>query len=166
VSEVWDTTTAARLRPHSRVMVYAREQRELADPVAFSAGTFSEIAYGLRKAALAGVTAAGVQLAWLRDQIDTGLIDVLPFDDRAAETAGVLRAEMPTPPSTVRRSRERSKAESRVAWILDIQTAATAFVQGYDLISADAHHLQIAERLAALAPAAPALQVQAPPRFD
>ncbi len=166
MSEVWDTTTAARLRPDSLVLAYAREQRERADPIAFSASTFSEIAYGLRKAALAGVMAAGMQLAWLRDQVDTGLIDVLPFSDRAAETAGVLRAEMPTPPSAVRRSRERSKAESRVAWILDIQTAATAFVQGYDLISADAHHLQIAERLAALAPAAPVLRVQAPPRFD
>jgi predicted nucleic acid-binding protein len=166
VSEVWDTTTAARLRPDSAVLAYARERHERGDPVAFSASTFSEIAYGLRKAALAGLTAAGAQLAWLRDQIDAGLIDVLAFDDRAAEAAGALRADMPTPPATARRSRERSKAESRVAWILDIQTAATAFVQGYDLVSADAHHLRIAERLVVLAPAAPALTVQAPPRFD
>ncbi len=163
MSEVWDTTTAARLRPDSAVFAYARERRrEGAGPVAFSASTFFEIVRGLRKA---GGRAAGAQLDWLRDQIDGGLIDVLAFDDRAAEVAGALRADMPTPPLSTRRSRERSKAESRVAWMLDIQTAATAFVHGYDLVSGDTHHGHIAERLAALAPGAPALRVVVPPRF-
>jgi predicted nucleic acid-binding protein len=163
VSELWDTTTAARLRPESAVLAYVRERRrEGAGPVAFSASTFFEIVRSLRKA---GGPAAGAQLLWLRDQIDAGLVEVLPFDDRAAEVAGVLRVDVPTPPSTVRRSRERSKAETRVAWMLDIQTAATAFVHGYDLVSGDAHHGHIAERLAVLAPAAPALRVVVPPRF-
>ena len=163
MSEVWDTATAARLRPESAVLAHARERRrEGAVPVAFSASTFFEIARGLRKA---GNAAAGAQLDWLRDQVDAGLVDVLPFDDRAAEVAGALRAEMPTPPPSARRSRERSKAESRVAWMLDIQTAATAFVHGYDLVSDDRHHERIAERLAALAPSAPALRVVVPPRF-
>jgi predicted nucleic acid-binding protein len=166
VSEVWDTTTAARLRPDSALLAYASDRRKRAGPVAFSASTCFELAHGLRKAVSAGSAAAGAQLAWLRDQIDAGLLEVLPFDARAAEVAGVLRVDMPTPPATRRRARERSKAEGRVAWVLDIQTAATAFVQGYDLVSADAHHLQIAARLAALAPAAPALRVQTPPRFD
>lgn len=165
MSEVWDTTTAARLRPDSSVLRYVRGQRERADPVAFSASTFFEIANGLRKAASTGSAAAGAQLLWLRDQIDAGLVDVLPFDDRAAEIAGALRADMGTPPSTVRRPRERSKAETRVVWMLDIQTAATAFVHGYDLVSGDAHHGHIAQRLAALTPEAPALRVTAPPRF-
>jgi len=165
VSEVWDTTTAARLRPDSSVLAYARDCREAAGPVAFSASTFFEIAHGLRKAACAGSAAAGAQLAWLRDQIDAGLIDVLPFNDRAAEVAGALRAGMPTPPANVRRSRERSKAESRVAWMLDIQTAATACVHGYDLVSDDAHHRRIAEQLTVLAPGAPALCVTEAPRF-
>lgn len=164
MSEVWDTTTAARLRPESAVLAHVRERlREGAGPVAFSASTFFELARGLRNA---GGPAAGAQLLWLRDQIDVGLVEVLPFNDRAAEVAGVLRADAPTPPSTVRRSRERSKAESRVAWTLDIQTAATAFVHGYDLVSGDAHHGHIAERLAVLAPKAPALRVVEPPRFD
>lgn len=166
MSEVWDTTTAARLRPDSAVLAYAHERRrEGAAPVAFSASAFFEIVRGLRKATSAGSAAAGAQLDWLRAQIDAGLVDVLPFDDRAAEIAGALRADMPTPPSLVRRSRERSKAESRVAWMLDIQTAATAFVHGYDLVSGDGHHGHLAERLAALAPGAPALRVVAPPRF-
>lgn len=164
MSEVWDTTTAARLRPESAVLAHVRERRRKgAGRVAFSASTLFEIVRSLRKA---GGPAADAQLLWLRDQIDAGLVEVLPFDDRAAEVAGVLRAAMPTPPSTVRRSSERSKAETRVAWMLDIQTAATAFVHGYDLVSGDGHHRQIAERLAVLAPGAPALRVTGPPRFD
>ncbi len=166
MSEVWDTTTAARLRPDSPVLAFASERRrDGAGPVAFSASTLFEVAHGLRKATAAGSAAAGAQLHWLRDQIDAGLVEVLPFDDRAAEIAGALRADTPTPPATARRSRARSKAESRVAWMLDIQTAATAFVHGYDLLSDDAHHRHIAERLAVLAPRAPALRVVAPPRF-
>ncbi|HUN78315.1 MAG TPA: hypothetical protein VMU32_05295, partial [Solirubrobacteraceae bacterium] len=113
----------------------------------------------------AGSAPAAAQLDWLRDQVDSGLVEVLPFEVRAAEVAGALRAAMPTPPSGGRRSRDRSKAESRVAWVLDIQIAATAFAHGYDLVSADEHHRHIAERLAVLAPGAPALSVTAPPRF-
>jgi predicted nucleic acid-binding protein len=166
MSEVWDTTTAARLRPDSTALAYARERRERADPVAFSASTFCEVAHGLRKAAANGSAAAAAQLGWLRDQIDAGLLEVLPFDDRAAEVAGALRADTPLPPpASARRSRERSKAETSVAWMLDIQTAATAFVHGYDLLSGDAHHGHIAERLAVLAPGAPALRITPPPRF-
>lgn len=163
MSEVWDTTVAARLRPDSAVLDYARERLQREDPVAFSASTFFELTHGLRKAAGGGSAAAQAQLTWLRAQIDAGLVDVLAFGDRAAEVAGALRADMPTPPQAGRRSRERSKAEARVAWMLDIQTAATAFAHGYDLVSDDAHHRHIAQRLAALAPGAPALRVTPPP---
>ena len=52
-----------------------------------------------------------------------------------------------------------------MAWMLDIQTAATVFVHGYDLLSADAHHPLIAKELSALAPTAPALLIEAPPQF-
>lgn len=165
MSEVWDTTTAARLRPGSAMLDYARDRRESLGAVAFSASTLSEIAHGLRKAVRAGSAAAAEQLSWLRDQIDAGLVEVLPFDGRAAEIAGALRAEMPTPPSDARRSRTRSKAESRVAWVLDIQIVATAFAHGYDLVSGDGHHRRIAEQLIVLAPGAPALSVTAPPQF-
>jgi predicted nucleic acid-binding protein len=160
----WDTTTAARLRPESPVLDHARERRRAGDPIAFTATTLKEISHGLHKAATAGTLGAGAQLRWLRDQIDAGLIDVLAFDDRAADVAGALRAAIPTPPST-RRPRDRSKPENRVAWILDIQIAATVFVHGYDLLTADAHHTILATQLATLAPTAPTLHIHPPPRF-
>jgi predicted nucleic acid-binding protein len=165
VLEAWDTTTAARLRPGSAVLDYARERRGLGDPVAFTATTLNEISYGLRKATLSGRPAAQAQLRWLRDQIDAGLIDVLAFDDRAAHIAGALRARMPTPPSPSKRPRGRSKAENRVAWVLDLQTAATVFAHGYNLVTADAHHSVIAAQLDAITASASALRIHTPPRL-
>jgi predicted nucleic acid-binding protein len=161
----WDTTTASRLRPDSPVFDHAQERRRAGDPIAFTATTLKELSYGLRKAAASGRQAANAQLRWLRDQIDAGLIEVLAFDDRAADIAGALRAAIPTSPAASKRPRDRSKADNRVAWILDIQIAATVFAHGYDLLTADAHHSVIATQLAALVPSAPALQIHAPPRF-
>lgn len=163
--EVWDTTTAACLRPDSPVLSYATSRRKAGERIAFTASTLSEISYGLRKAAVAGSAAADIQLQWLRTQIAAGLIAILAFDDRAAEIAGALRAHMPIPPATAKTPKRRSKANSRVAWIMDLQSAATAFVHGYDLASTDAHHPLIAAKLNTLAPTAPPLLVQAPPRF-
>lgn len=163
--EAWDTTTAARLRPDSPVLEYATSRRRAGERIAFTASTWSEISYGLHKATVAGSAAAGMQLQWLRAQIATGLIAILAFDDRAAEIAGALRAHLPVPPATAKAPRQRSKANSRVAWIMDLQTAATAFVHGYDLTTADAHHPLIAAKLNTLAPTASPLLVHAPPRF-
>jgi predicted nucleic acid-binding protein len=160
--EAWDTTTAARLRPDSPVLDYATGRWRAGDPVAFTSSTFTEISYGLHKAAAAGRTAADVQLRWLREQIGAGLIDVLAFDERSADIAGALRARMPTPPTPSRQRQRRSKAASRVAWIMDIHTAATVFAHGYDLLSADAHHRTIAAQLGAIAPQAPPLLIRAP----
>jgi predicted nucleic acid-binding protein len=106
-----------------------------------------------------------MQLQWLRAQIAAGLIAILAFDDRAAEIAGALRAHTPIPPVITKTPKRRSKANSRVAWIMDLQSAATAFVHGYDLASTDAHHPLIAAKLNTLAPTAPPLLVQAPPQF-
>jgi len=163
--QVWDTTTAARLRPDSPALQYATSRRRAGEKIAFTASTLSEISYGLHKASAAGSVAANIQMQWLRDQIAASLIEILAFDKRAADIAGALRAYMPTPPPTAKQPRQRSKANSRVAWIMDLQTAATAFVHGYDLTTADAHHPLIAAQLNTLAPTAPPLLIQAPPQF-
>ena len=160
--QAWDTTTAARLRPDSPELEYVRSRWQLGDPVAFTASTVNEISFGLRKA---GRSAADAQMRWLRDQIAAGLIDVLPFEHQAADIAGALRARIPAPPPAAKRSKGRSKAEGRVAWIMDLQISATVFVHGYDLVSADAHHSLIATALSALALTAPALLIEAPPQF-
>jgi predicted nucleic acid-binding protein len=161
--EAWDTTTAARLRPNSEMFEYAILRWRAGDPIALTASTFNEISYGLHKATAAGRAAASVQLRWLREQITAGLLDILVFDERAADIAGALRAQMPIPPPAAKRGHRRSKADNRVAWIMDLQTAATVFAHGYDLVSADAHLPLIAAQLCALAPDVPALLIHAPP---
>jgi len=165
VAEAWDTTTAARLRPRGSFYDFAERRAAAGDPVAFTATTLTELAYGLRKAAASETPAAALQLRWLRDQIDRGLLDILPFDDRAAYLAGALRAKLPIPPPAPKRKASRSKAESRVAWIIDLHTAATVFVHGYDLATADEHHTFISSALKELAPNAPPLEIRAPPAF-
>jgi predicted nucleic acid-binding protein len=163
--QAWDTTTAARLRPDSPELEYVTARWQLGDRVAFTASTLNEISFGLCKASAAGASMAGAQREWLNDQIAAGLIDVLAFEHQAADIAGALRARIPTPPLATKRSKRRSKADSRVAWMLDIQIAATVFVRGYDLLSADAHHPLIAQELSVLAPSAPPLLIEAPPKF-
>ncbi len=163
--EAWDTTTAARLRPGSSAFDYATSRGNRGEKIAFTAGTLNEISYGLHKAVATGSAAAEQQLQWLRAQIGTGLIDILAFDDRAADIAGALRSRMPIPPIATKQPKRRSKASSRVAWIMDLQTAATVFVHGYDLMTANAHHPLIAAELSSLAPAAPPLLIHPPPRF-
>jgi predicted nucleic acid-binding protein len=165
MSQAWDTTTAARLRPASAALDYATERLLAGAKVAFTAATLNEISYGLNKGAAAGRAQALGQLLWLRAQIDAGLIDILAFDHRAAEVAGALRARMPIPPTAAKQARRRSKANDRVAWVMDLQTAATVFVHGYDLATADVHHSLIAAELGALAPAAPPLLIHPPPSF-
>lgn len=161
----WDTTTAARLRPRSPALLYATSRLRAGERIAFTASTLNEISYGLHKAATAGNFAAAAQLGWLRAQIAAGLLDILAFDARAADVAGALRARMPTPPIAVRSAKRRSKANDRVAWIMDLQTAATVFVHGYDLATADAHHPLIAAELSALVPTAPPLLIHPPPKL-
>jgi predicted nucleic acid-binding protein len=168
--QAWDTTTAARLRPDSPELEYVTSRWQLGDPVAFTASTLSEISFGLLKAGTLPAegldpSAADAQRGWLKDQIEAGLIDVLPFEHRAADIAGALRARIPTPPPAPKRSKGRSKAEGRVAWMMDLQTSATVFVHGYDLLSSDAHHPLIAKELSALAPSTPPLLIEGPPKF-
>src|ERR1039458_5356969 len=117
--QAWDTTTAARLRPDSLEFDYVTARWQLGGPVAFTATTLNEIFSGLHKATLAGSSGAGAQLGRLRDQIAARLIDVLAFTPQPPHIHADLRARMPTPPTSVaKRSKGRSKAEDRVAWVM------------------------------------------------
>lgn len=158
----WDTTSAARLRPDSAAHELALSQWRAADPMAVTATTLMEIEYGLSKLAKTK-PAAAAQSDWLHAEIDAGVVVLLDFNERAASITGALRAAQPAPPTTGRRPSDRSKADNRVAWICDLQTAATAYAHGYALASADAHHVAIAGLLAMIAPGAPGLEIVVPP---
>lgn len=85
----------------------------------------------------------------------------------AALLAGRLRAMLPIPPTgpTSRSARERgTKPERRVAWIADIQIAATAWLAGEAVCTADQGHFEaLGEAIAKLFPGERKLQVLPPP---
>lgn len=152
-----DATPVAKLRPGGEALALAEARREEGAPFAATATTLMEVRYGLEKRARDPAWRG--QLAWLEGQLAAGLLEVLPFTGRAAAVAAALRAAQQAPPTADDRARRGSKAEARVAWIADLQTAATAYVHGYALASDDQHHTAIARLLREIVPGAPALEV-------
>jgi predicted nucleic acid-binding protein len=79
------------------------------------------------------------------------------LDGRAGLVAGRLRGVLPHPPG--RRDR-RSKAMRRIAWLLDMEIAATAFAAGLDVATENRRDFEaLSDALAALFPTAPPLAV-------
>jgi predicted nucleic acid-binding protein len=100
-------------------------------PVGVPAPVLTEVTFGLARAA-ARDARFGAQLSWLEGLVHGPEVRVLPFDRDAGLLAGRLRALGPHPGGTGRRD-PRAKPERRVAWVLDLQIAATAWVAGCDL---------------------------------
>lgn len=143
---VLDTTPAAKLRPDSAEHEVAVQRWVDRDPFAITAAVAFELRYGLERRR--GQRGWDLQRAYLDDLVDGGILTVLPFDGRASAVAAWLRATHRTPPANASaKTDRRSKADSRVAWALDIQTAATVFVTGASLASDDAHHGVLADEL-------------------
>lgn len=161
---VWDTMLSARIRAGSPELEHVREQRLTGEPVAVAAPTVLELTYGLRKAALGGNARLAAHLRWLRGFLELGAVRVLPLDARGAQLAGDARAVRPVPPP--RRGERRSKAERRVAWLLDLQIAAAAYVHGHDVATGNLRDFEaIGDVFAELAPGAPPLGVVEPPEL-
>ncbi|MBA2428542.1 MAG: hypothetical protein H0V55_02315 [Thermoleophilaceae bacterium] len=127
-----------------------------------TAPTALETIYGLaRQVSVQPTAKAG--LAWYRRLFAGPLVRVLPFGGPASLLAGELRARHPLPPTGARRD-ERPKAERRVAWVLDIQIAATAWTAGYGLATRNRRDFELLRDLIAdLHPRATPLEVLGPP---
>jgi predicted nucleic acid-binding protein len=130
-----------------------------------AAPTAQEIAFGLERQADARFAAL---LTWFRELFfAVGALEVLPLSWEAALLAGQLRAMLPVPlmDPAARSPRERgTKPERRVAWIADIQIAATAWLAGEAVCTADRKHFEVlGEAIAKLFPGERKLQVLPPP---
>lgn len=141
-----DTTPAAKIAPNSLGYQRAVEAHAAGDPYAITSAVLTELLFGMeQKRGDAGWDNQRQFLHWL---IDAGVLTVLPFDDRAAAVAARLRAIRRVPSgNTSAKAAQRSKADSRVAWVINLHTAATVFVSGAILASDDAHHATIASDL-------------------
>ena len=128
----WDTTAIARLSVPGRARDLARDRFALADPVGLPAPCLLELSFGYRRALDRGDRRFAGPLRWVQEEMRRDPLGlVLPLDGTAASLAGELRAILPVPPG--KRPRSRSKAESRVAWMLDIEIAAAAWAAGFDI---------------------------------
>ncbi len=161
---VWDTSVASGLHPDTPLYELAREAALAQEPFRVAAPTVHEIAFGLQRRAEADARFASL-LGWFTDLLDAGVVEVLPLSWEAALLAGRLRANQPTPPTGDRATRSRDpKPERRVAWITDIQIAATAWLAGEDVCTADQDHFEaLSYTIADLFPDESRLQILPPP---
>jgi predicted nucleic acid-binding protein len=164
---VWDTSVASGLHPESPLYELASEAALADEPFRLAAPTVHEIAFGLQRRAEADARFATL-LRWFTDLLDAGLVEVLPLSWEAALLAGQLRASQPTPPTGGRSRKGRSrdpKPERRVTWIADIQIAATAWLAGEDLCTADQAHFEaLSDAIADLFPDEERLEIRSPPQ--
>lgn len=163
---VWDTSVASGLHPDRPLFELASEAALAGEPFLLAAPTVHEIAFGLERRA-GEDSRFGTQLAWFTELLDVGVLGVLPLSWEAALLAGRLRGRQPIPPTgaTARAKRSRGpKSERRVAWITDIQIAATAWLAGESVCTADQDHFKtLSDAIAQLFPGEGRLQVLPPP---
>ncbi len=169
---VWDTSVASGLHPAGPLFELASKAALSAEPVLLAAPTAQEIAFGLQRKA-PGDLRFQAALDWFTELLDIDMLGVLPLTWEAAVLAGRLRARHPAPPADAtgrskRSSRSRGpKPERRVAWVTDIQVAATAWLAGEPVCTADRIHFKLlSDGIADLYPGEGKLEVLPPPELD
>lgn len=158
---VWDTSVASRLHPESELFDFAAAKALEGEPILLAAATVAEISYGLKlKDADPRFADA---LAWFNEILNAGGMGVLPLTREGAQVTGLLRAAHPAPPS-VDKGDKRSKPDRRVAWINDIQIAATAWLRAEPVCTRDRDHFEFLSRaIAEQYPGTGELEVVSPP---
>lgn len=136
---VWDTSVASGLHPESQLFDLATQMALDGEPVRLAAATVAEISFGLNRKAEDPLFADA--LAWFTETLRAGAVEVLPLSREGALLTGQLRAAYPVPPSA-NRGDKRSKPERRVAWINDIQIAASAWLLAEPICTKDQSHFQ------------------------
>lgn len=160
-----DTGVASRLHPGGQYAHLLRAPARGGSPLMVTAPTVLETVYGLARQ-LSVQSTAKADLAWYRRLFSGPLVRVLPFGGPASVLAGELCARHSLPPTGARRD-ERPKAERRVAWILDIQIAATAWTAGYGVATRNRRDFELLRDLIAeLYPQTTPLEVLGPPEAE
>lgn len=133
------------------------ERAAAGEPVALTAPSVLEAAYGLAKAAHSSGS-GDAALAWFTRLATSGLVVTLPLDGAGAVVAGRLRAVQPVPPTGLRRA--GTKPEQRAGWVLDLQIAACAWAHGHTVATDNRRDFDaISDLVAALYPSVQALEV-------
>ena len=157
-----DTSVASHLHPSGRYAELFTASVRAGTPVVVAAPTAIETIYGFARHVSATRTAA-TDLAWYRTLFAGPFARVLPVDASASILAGELRALHSLPPA-VARSDGRTKPERRVAWVLDVLIAATAWTAGYGIATRNRGDFEVLRDLIEeLHPGVTPLVVEDPP---
>jgi hypothetical protein len=92
-----------------------------------------EVFRGLMRKVAEGDDRFATVADWFTSLVNGPGVEVLPFDNAAAQVAGEVAARSPSPPSG--RKRGENKGTRRARWVLDIQIAATAWVHGHGVLT-------------------------------
>jgi predicted nucleic acid-binding protein len=158
---VWDTSVASGLHPESQLFDLATQMALDGEPALLAAATVAEISFGLNRRS-EDPRFAGA-LAWFTETLRAGAVEVLPLGREGALLTGQLRAAHPVPPSAGRGDK-RFKPERRIAWINDIQIAASAWLRAEQLHTKDQAHFRfLADALAKQFPDEGKLEVMPAP---
>lgn len=159
---LWDTTLVSRIQPASVGLAHFERAFATEGRVLLPAVSLTEVVWGyarLRRARPGGEHL----LRWFSRFLALYHVTVAPLGREAAFATGHLRARCPVPPHRPGGER-RTKPERRVAWVFDLQIAATAWALGVPVATENvADYARIAELLAELFPRATPLEVQASP---
>ena len=159
---LWDTTLVSRIQPSSIALAYFERALVTEARVLVPAVSVAEVVWGHARVARTRPTFDQL-LRWLGRFLARADVTVVPLARGASFAAGRLRAACPVPPHR-RRDERRSKPERRVAWVFDLQIAATAWMSGLPVATENvADFERIVELLAELFPRATRLEVRPSP---
>lgn len=162
---MWDTSVASQLHPGARYAKLLTAVAQSDAPIMVTAPTVVEVTYGFARQ-VSAKPAAARDLAWYRTLFAGPFARVLPLDAPASILAGEIRARHSLPPA-VARSDARTKPDRRVAWVLDILIAATAWTAGYGIAARNRSDFEVLRDLIEeLYPGVTPLVVVDPPAAD
>ena len=119
----WDTNVLSRAAPGSPLARFVEGRAAAREPIAVAAPAWSEVVNGAETAERRGQMTPRMRAAfgWQRTAIGDGLVRVLPLDEPAARTLGILRGQASPNRST--------------SWAFDAAIAATCWVHGYAVVT-------------------------------
>jgi predicted nucleic acid-binding protein len=119
----WDTNVLSRVAPGSPLARFVEARAAAREPIAIAAPAWSEVVNGAESARRRGRMTPWMDAAfrWQRTAIADGVVRVLPLDEPAARTLGILRG--------------RASSNRSTSWAFDAAIAATCWVHGYAVVT-------------------------------
>jgi len=135
--DAWDANVYSRVTSDSALAHVVEARAEAQQPVAITSAAWAEVVNGFELSRRRGRPSPSLRDAhvWQRRAVSDGLVEVLPLDEPAARTLGILRG--------------RASPNRSTSWTFDAAIAATCWVHGYAVVTRNrADFVELAELIA------------------